>query len=165
VSAGAAGPIWLHASMAVIREAGVIVRGPSGAGKSALTLALIDLAREQGDFAALVGDDRIEVSAASGRLIARGGADVHGLIEERGYGIVAAQAEPCAVVRLVVDLVADAQIARMPEPQELVANLAGIELPRIMFGAENATIERAYATLRALDKMSDRIMTRLAHFT
>jgi len=45
-----------------------------------------------------------------------------------------------------------------------VANLAGVELPRLMFSAESVTIERAYATLRVLDKMSDRIMTRLAHF-
>ena len=165
MSAGAAGPISLHASVLIVREAGVIVRGPSGAGKSALCLALIDLARERKAFAALVGDDRVEITAASGRLIARGAADVRGLIEERGYGIVAAQAEPCAVVRLVVDLQPEGRAARMPEPQELVANLAGIELPRMMFGAENATIERAYATLRALDKMSDRIMTRLAHFT
>jgi HPr kinase/phosphorylase len=165
VSAGAAGPVWLHASALIVREAGVIIRGPSGAGKSALCLALIDLARERRFFAALVGDDRVEVSAASGRLIARGAANVQGLIEERGCGIVAAQAEPCAVVRLVVDLQGQGRGARMPEPQELVANLAGIELPRLLFGAENATIERAYATLRALDKMRDRIMTRLAHFT
>lgn len=164
MSAVAARPIRLHASAAVIGEAAVLIRGPSRAGKSALTLALLDLARERNTFAALVGDDRIEVSAAGGRLIARGAPAVRGLVEQRGYGIVAAQAEPCAVVRLVVDLVADAPVARMPAPQELVANLAGIALPRLIFGAENAMIERAYATLRALDKMSVGIMTRLAHF-
>jgi len=48
-----------------------------------------------------------------------------GLIEERGYGIVAAQAEPCAVVRLIVDLEPEGHGARMPDRQELVANLAG----------------------------------------
>jgi serine kinase of HPr protein (carbohydrate metabolism regulator) len=163
VSAGA-GPLRLHASALLIGEAGVLIRGPSGVGKSALTLALLDLARERKVFAALIGDDRVEVAAVGGRVIARGVAQAQGLIEQRGLGIVEAQAEPCAVVRLVVDLVGEGQVPRMPEPQELVANLAGIVLPRLIFGAESATIERAYATLRALDKMRDRIMTRLAHF-
>jgi serine kinase of HPr protein (carbohydrate metabolism regulator) len=164
VSADSGAPTWLHASALIVREAGILICGPSGAGKSGLALALLELARERGLFAALVGDDRVEVRAAGGRVLVRGAANVQGLIEQRGYGIVEAQAEPCAVVRLVVDLLAERRAARMPEREELVANLAGIDLPRLMFGAESATIERAYATLGWLDKIDDKIMTRLAHF-
>jgi HPr kinase/phosphorylase len=162
--ADSAGWISLHASALVVREAGVVIRGPSGAGKSALTLALIECARERRLFAALIGDDRVSVAARNGRALVRGAPSVQGLIEKRGYGIVEAASEPCAIVRLVVDLLGEGRGARLPEAKELATELAGIDLPRLPFGAESATIERAYATLGALDKINDKIMTRVAHF-
>ena len=62
----------LHATAVVYGEFGVLILGPSGSGKSALALALMARASSQGAFSALIGDDRIFVSKAHGRLIARG---------------------------------------------------------------------------------------------
>jgi serine kinase of HPr protein (carbohydrate metabolism regulator) len=156
--------LWLHANAAVVGEAGIVIRGASGAGKSALTLALIALAQERKMFAALIGDDRVAIAARSGRIVARGAPRVRGLIERRGYGIVAAPAEPTAVVRLVVDLLPERGGARLPEDAELSADLSGVALPRLTFGAESGAIARAYAILARLDKIDDKNMTEDAHF-
>jgi HPr kinase/phosphorylase len=120
----------IHASAVAIGEAGVLIRGRSGSGKSTLALALIALARQGGSFARLVGDDRIALSARAGRLLARPVAPLEGLVERRGLGLTPEPYLPAVVVRLVVDLAAE-EPARMPEAEDLVTRLAGIDLPRL----------------------------------
>jgi HPr kinase/phosphorylase len=155
----------VHATALVIGEAGVLVRGPSGSGKSALALALLALAGDRKLFAMLIGDDRVSISAENRRLLARGAPNIHGLIERRGYGIVETPTEPCAIVRLVVDLLPHHQpSARLPDEDARKAVLAGISAPRLMFDGGSGPMERAYAVLGYLDKTSDKIMTGFAHF-
>jgi serine kinase of HPr protein (carbohydrate metabolism regulator) len=120
----------IHATCVVIGEAGILIRGPSGSGKSSLARALLADAALAGRFARLVGDDRVEVEALNGRLVARPVAPIEGRLEVRGLGIVGLAHEPAAVVRLVVDCAADAP-ARMPEAADAVEILAGIEIPRL----------------------------------
>lgn len=122
-------PLRLHASAVAIGEAGILIRGPSGSGKSSLALALIGLARSQGRFAQLIADDRTEIAALGGRLLARPVAPLEGLVERRGLGLTPEPHLAAAVIRLVVDC--GAEPARMPEPEELVETLAGITLPRL----------------------------------
>ena len=126
----AAGPLTVHASCVLLGEAGVLVRGPAGAGKSSLCLALLDRAGLEGRHARLVGDDRIRLTRRHGRLVARPHPALAGLIEIRGHGIrrLAAHAE-AAVLRLVVDLVEDAE--RMPAVPAATERLLGIALPRL----------------------------------
>ena len=64
-------------------------------------------------FARLVGDDRIALAAAHGRLLARPAQALAGLIEVRGLGIRRLAHEPVAVVGLVVDL-AGPEAERLP---------------------------------------------------
>ena len=61
-------------------------------------------ARGAGAFGALIGDDRVCVRKAGGRLVASGRANMAGLIERRMAGLIAVPHEPAAVVRLVVEL-------------------------------------------------------------
>jgi len=121
----------LHASSVALGEAGVLIRGGSGAGKSSLAAMLMSAARQAGGFAALVGDDRIEVSLRNGRLVARGHPAVQGMIELRGQGIVPSPNEAAAVVRLVVDLLPAAEIARYPGPEDREIEICGAKLPRL----------------------------------
>jgi len=124
----------IHATVIVIGEAGVLLRGASGSGKSSLALALIDLAARCGRFARLVADDRVALMAAGGRLLARPVAPLEGVVERRGLGLTPEPFTGAAVVRLLVDLIGE-EPARMPEPEELVDNLAGLDLPRLrIFG-------------------------------
>ena len=122
-------PVRIHASVVAIGEAGILIRGPSGAGKSTLALALVETARRQGRFARLVADDRTQVSATHGRVMACPVAPLAGLIERRGLGLTPEPHLPAVIVRLIVDL--GQEPARMPEPRDLVESLAGIDLPRL----------------------------------
>lgn len=120
----------IHATTVAIGEAGVLIRGTSGAGKSVLALALIGQAQGAGRFARLVADDRTALRARSGRLVARPVAPLDGLVERRGLGLTPQPHQPAVVVRLVVDL-SGTEPARMPQPEDLVDRLAGIDLPRL----------------------------------
>ena len=119
----------VHASAVLVGARAVLIRGPSGAGKSRLALELIE-ARRSGAlrFARLVGDDRIYLERAGGRLLVRPEETLSGLIELRGVGILRRDYEPCAVVGLVVDLAA-AAAERLPETGQI--SIDGISLPRL----------------------------------
>jgi len=79
-------------------SAGVLLLGRSGAGKSDLALRLIAMG------AKLVSDDRTDLFAQGGRLFARAPANIKGLMEVRGLGIVALPAAAKARVALAVTL-------------------------------------------------------------
>jgi serine kinase of HPr protein (carbohydrate metabolism regulator) len=85
-------------AFAAPRSAGVLLLGRSGAGKSDLALRLIAIG------AKLVSDDRTELFLQAGRLWARAPANIKGLMEVRGLGIVALRAAAKARVGLAVTL-------------------------------------------------------------
>lgn len=126
----------IHASAVLTGARAVLIRGPSGAGKSRLAWALIEAGRTGLlAFARLVGDDRVHVEAAGGRLLVRPAPELAGMIEVRGLGIRALPHEPVAAVGLIVDLAA-ADAARLPPPPEAgTGTIAGLELPRLAVAA------------------------------
>jgi HPr kinase/phosphorylase len=89
-------------------DAGVLLLGDSGAGKSDLALRLIQLG------AILVSDDRTELFANGGALMARPAASLCGLLEVRGLGILALPYAQQARIALVVRLTASQHIPRLP---------------------------------------------------
>ncbi len=121
----------VHASAVLVGARAILIRGPSGAGKSRLALALIEAAPTPLiPFARLVADDRVELEACHGRLLARAPKALAGLIEVRGLGIRRLPHEPVALVGTIVDLAApDAQ--RLPSPPQRQTVMAGISLPRL----------------------------------
>ena len=125
----------LHATCVVIGERGVLIRGEAGSGKSQLALKLMQRARLQDRFAALVSDDRTVLTRWQGsrgdHLIARAHPAIAGLIERRGSGLVKTTYEPCARVDLVIDLQKEPP-PRMPEPETRIITLAGLSRPRIL---------------------------------
>jgi HPr kinase/phosphorylase len=135
-----AGTPTVHANVVLVGADGVLIRGGPGAGKSALSRALIAAAAAEGRFARLVADDRVALSVANGRLIARPPAPLAGLAERRGRGIEAVAHEPAAVVRLVVDLVAAEKSERMPAADDFSVDILAVRLPRqpIACGATEA---------------------------
>jgi HPr kinase/phosphorylase len=107
----------VHASAVLVGARAVLIRGPSGAGKSRLALALIEAARAGTlRFARLVGDDRVHLEPANGRVLVRPAEALAGLIEVRGVGVRRLDHEPSAVVGLLVDLAA-ADAERLPEAE------------------------------------------------
>ena len=137
----------VHATCVLWEESGILIRGPSGVGKSTLARRLLDRAASDGRFAALVADDRVLLSAASGRVIARPHRAIAGLVEIRGLGLVRADSEPACVLRLVVDLLPEPG-PRLPEP-DAIAGILGESLPRLalsLAGADAAVVWRTRGT-------------------
>jgi HPr kinase/phosphorylase len=137
----------VHASAVLAGRRAVLIRGPAGAGKSRLALALIQAA-DGGllSFARLVGDDRMELAVAHGRLLARPAQALAGLIEVRGLGIRRLAYEPVAVIGLVVDL-AVTEAERLPEAAGEEIEVAGIKLPRLAVGPGSDPLPAVLARL------------------
>ena len=114
----------------------------------------------------LIGDDRVAIRREGERILRERRAGVQGLIERRGYGIVADAGGTLRGRPVVVDLSAATRTKRAiaRSRQALLTTLAGVALPRLIFGGESGPLERACALLGRLDKTGDKIMTAVAHF-
>lgn len=101
----------VHATCVRILETGVLLRGPSGGGKSDAALRLIDAG------ALLVADDQVDLRCERGRVIARPPANLEGLMEVRGLGVLPVEHLTESEVGIVVDLVPADAVERMPVPR------------------------------------------------
>lgn len=99
----------LHANCVAIDAFGVLIIGASGAGKSALSLQLMAFGAE------LVSDDRTHLHLINGLVHASVPAQIAGLIEARGIGILHAKPRSSAIVGVVIDL-DQVEEDRLPEP-------------------------------------------------
>jgi HPr kinase/phosphorylase len=117
-------PATVHGTAMLIGAHGVLIRGASGTGKSGLANALISRG------ARLIADDRVWLSARSGRLIASVPAAIAGMLELRGRGLVAVPREPFGVIHLVADFEGAEELDRMPDAPQLSTALLDITLPR-----------------------------------
>jgi len=99
----------------------VLLLGDSGSGKSDLALRLIDAG------ARLVSDDRTDLVAEGGRLVASSPAAIAGRIEVRGVGIVSVAHVSYAAIGLAVELVPRTSVERLPAARS--KNWLGIEVP------------------------------------
>lgn len=140
----------IHASAVLVGARAVLIRGPSGSGKSKLALALIQGGGNTVPFSRLVGDDRVHVEAAHGRLLVRPAETLAGLLEVRGLGIRRVPFEPLATVGLVIDLAA-ADAERLPAPGTAVTEVAGIALPRLGVAPGADPLPMLFAALRTLE--------------
>ena len=120
-----------HATAIIVGTTGILVRGRSGGGKSTLAHELLASAASAGRFAAFVADDRVELVAAGGRLVARAPVSIAGLAELYGRGILSVPHEPAAVIALVVDLLPPDEIPRMPDEADGKTVLEGVPVARI----------------------------------
>ena len=139
----------IHASAVLVGPRAVLVRGPAGSGKSRLALALIQAGGHALPFTRLIGDDRVHVEAAHGRLLVRPAESLAGLIEVRGLGIRRVPFESLALVGLVVDLAAASE--RLPPRESAATELAGITLPRLAVAAGADPLRLLFAALQTPD--------------
>ena len=115
--------LFVHATAVAVAGRGVLLFGAPGRGKSDLALRLIDRG------ARLIADDQTRLERRGESLIASAPAEIKGLIEIRGLGIVPVETEPQGVVALAVELVRPEEVERMPEPDW--AEFLGIRVRRI----------------------------------
>ena len=100
---------------------GVLLRGPSGSGKSDLALRLID----RGGL--LISDDYVATQGGAEQVFLKPPEAIAGLIELRGAGLAKIDYVSEVPLVLVVELVPDGQVERLPEPDEAV--ILGHKLP------------------------------------
>jgi HPr kinase/phosphorylase len=97
----------------------------------------------------LVGDDRVHLEAANGRIVIRPAPALAGLLEIRGVGLLRLPYEPAAVVGLVVDL-AHPKAERLPPSSDQVTAIQGITLPLLAVAAGNDPLPLVLIKLREL---------------
>jgi HPr kinase/phosphorylase len=122
--------LLVHATTVALGRAAILLRGASGAGKSDLALRFLAapptwpigrLPR------LLVSDDQTRLALDAGRLIATAPAAILGKLEVRGVGIIDVTVAPPTELRLVVDLVATADLERLPESDKI--EFLGVSVP------------------------------------
>jgi serine kinase of HPr protein (carbohydrate metabolism regulator) len=120
----------VHGTAFLIGDVGLLAIGRSGSGKSSLVTRLAAAVRPGDAPVRLVADDRVRLSAAHGRIVARPVDGFLGKIELRGLGIADAPAMPSAVIRAVIRL-DSGQPDRIPEQPLDFEELLGVPLPLI----------------------------------
>ncbi len=110
----------LHASCVSIGGRAILIEGLSGSGKSDLALRLIDRG------AVLVSDDYTIVRRDAGTLRANAPANIAGLIEVRGIGLISMPFESDVPVSMVASL--GPPVERLPD-EERRRSIAGVEIP------------------------------------
>ena len=125
----------IHGTCVALGTHAALLRGGSGAGKSDLALRFLALPGEGQTLPRLVADDQVWIEARTdGELVASPPATLAGKIEVRGIGIVEVPYLARAQLVLVVDLVTEKEVPRMPpEPFETVT-IAGVAVPRLHLG-------------------------------
>jgi serine kinase of HPr protein (carbohydrate metabolism regulator) len=124
-------PFLIHATSVDLGGMGVLLRGPSGSGKSDLALRLID------GGAMLIADDQTELTTQNGQLIASPPASIQGMIEVRGLGLYHLAYAAAVPIGLVVDLVAEDHVERLPDPE--TETMQGVAVARLRLSAFNAS--------------------------
>jgi hypothetical protein len=137
----------IHASAVLVGPRAVLIQGPSGSGKSRLALALLQAAEQDAlPFARLIGDDRVHVEAAHGRLLVRPAAALAGLIEVRGLGIRRVPYDSLASIGYIV-MLGEKQADRLPEQVLFQAGATNITLPRLAVAAGQDALPAVLAML------------------
>jgi HPr kinase/phosphorylase len=139
-----------HGTAIAFGDEAVLIRGIPGSGKSSLALRLMDAEGFGiGDMlmrAMLVADDQVEIHRLGAALIVAPPESLSGLLEMRGLGIITVNHKPNARLVLVVDLVADATLERLPDKTFDIVEIEGLNLPAIKLGTADPA---APAKLRA----------------
>lgn len=113
----------VHASCVARNGAGVLLLGPSGCGKSDLVLRLLECGF------VLVADDRVNIENA----VASAPAELAGLLEVRGLGILRLPHAASAPLVIAVDLGGTGE--RLPQPRRHAA----LNLPLVSINPASAS--------------------------
>ena len=133
----------IHGTAVVIDDKAVLIRGISGSGKSDLALRLIDRG------AKLLADDQVIAEVSGSDVYLTSPKSTSGLLEIRGLGIIHFDHICKAPLALVVDLLADFEAERLPEP--CFEKIKDIKFPQLKLEAKRESlhiiVEHAMAKL------------------
>ncbi len=113
-----------HACCIEVDGLGVLITGPSGSGKTSLAHGLIESFANRHKSSVWISDDRVHLRKSKGGILAVTPEAIEGKAELFGLGIVEVPFKGEARVDLVVEIVPDDEIERMPK-EAFVAFLDG----------------------------------------
>jgi serine kinase of HPr protein (carbohydrate metabolism regulator) len=137
----------IHACALEISNTGILIIGDSGSGKTSLCLGLLERAAINNTKASFVCDDQVLLETKNDSLLANAPLAINEQVEVRGYGITSLTNKPSTKVTLVVELVQDHAIKRMPD--STLINIQGFELPHLSVPTrhENQSVRIVFAWL------------------
>lgn len=118
-----------HCCAVEIGGTGILIEGPSGSGKTSLALGLVDTAKRRGVEAHFIADDQALIERGRDRIWAVCPPAIAGLSEVFGHGVARVAHKDRCEVGLLVRLVDDRLVERMPEPR--TAAIEGLEVPLV----------------------------------
>lgn len=124
-------PPTVHATALRLDGHGILIRGPSGSGKSTLARLLLERARLFGRDGILVADDRVILTPRGDTLEAAAPPVLAGLIEVAGLGLITVPHVPATSLALIVDLVPERALARLPDAASRRTAIDGIALAAV----------------------------------
>lgn len=139
----------VHATAIVCAGRAALIIGPSGSGKSDLALRCLTLPPSPliPHTAALIADDQVLLERLGALLMASSPANLSGLIEVRGLGILKVSAAPAAPVALAVELTGPGVTERLPDPWPTLSFL-GQKVPVLRLWAfESAAAQKVLIAL------------------
>lgn len=150
-----------HASAVLLGERGVLIEGRSGSGKTSLCHGLIDHFKTMGKPAFWISDDQVLLSLNQGRLRVTAPQAIAGKAELYGHGIVDVAYKPEAFIDLLVRLVPDECLERMPDRRLAEfrdgENRTGLPLIEVPERHENQAVRLVAAKLAELQGSSTAI--------
>ena len=111
----------VHGTCVELGGVGILLLGPSGSGKSDLALRVIDCG------GALIADDQVSIECVSGCLVAHAPAELRGILEVRGIGLVDLPFSQQTSVSVVFELVKRGEVERMPRSKHW--ECLGVKVP------------------------------------
>lgn len=150
----------VHATVIALGGHAALIRGAPGSGKSDLALRCLAVAPTAliPCPAALVADDRVDLTRSDDRIIAKAPETIRNKLEVRGLGLLSVPCIASADVVLVVDVAPLERIERLPDPAPS-AELLGVRLPLIHIApfTASAAIKLLLALAQTLRKAPENV--------
>lgn len=136
-----------HACVLEINGIGILIKGGSGTGKTSLMLGLLERARLENLTAIMIADDQVLLKHDKNSLIACTPEAIAGLVEVRGHGILQHPHKSSCEVRLIVNILEDEKIERMPEQKYQIFESQKLPLVEVPQRHENQAVRIIFAWL------------------
>lgn len=136
-----------HACALQINQTGILIKGKAGSGKTSLMMGLLERAKQEGHEAYLVCDDQVTLYCVDQHLEAKTPKSIAGLVEIHGYGIISNPNRDTTVINLVVELIDDDKIERMPEQKFFDFETIKLPLLEVPLRHENQSVRIIFAWL------------------
>lgn len=142
----------VHGTCVAFGAHAALLRGSSGSGKSDLALRFLALPADGSTAPHLVADDQVIVEAQADTLVVSAPDTLAGKLEVRGLGIMTLPHLEQAKLVLIVDLVANDEVPRMPPEPLPRITLLGVSVPNLQLASfeDSAPLKLKMALISAV---------------